>query len=42
VDQAADVVLDCLRTRAAVVSRPRRMAALARTAGVVLNVRARR
>ncbi|KIR64682.1 short-chain dehydrogenase [Micromonospora haikouensis] len=42
VDQAADVVLDCLRTRAAVVSRPRRMAALARTAGVVLNMRARR
>ncbi|MFC8849648.1 MULTISPECIES: SDR family NAD(P)-dependent oxidoreductase [unclassified Micromonospora] len=42
VDQAADVVLDCLRTRAAVVSRPRRMAMLARTAGAVLNSRARR
>ncbi|MEU1886679.1 SDR family NAD(P)-dependent oxidoreductase [Micromonospora sp. WMMD987] len=42
VERAADVVRDCLRTRPAVVSRPRRMAAVVRAAGVATRVAARR
>ncbi|WFE65474.1 hypothetical protein [Micromonospora sp. WMMD714] len=42
VERAADVVRDCLRTRPAVVSRPRRMAAVVRVAGVAARVAARR
>ncbi|MEV4770501.1 SDR family NAD(P)-dependent oxidoreductase [Micromonospora humida] len=42
VERAADVVRDCLRTRPAVVSRPRRMAAMVRAAGVAARVAARR
>ncbi|MFJ8687724.1 SDR family NAD(P)-dependent oxidoreductase [Micromonospora wenchangensis] len=42
VERAADVVHDCLRTRPAVVSRPRRMAAVVRAAGVAARVAARR
>ncbi|WP_431915986.1 SDR family NAD(P)-dependent oxidoreductase [Micromonospora wenchangensis] len=42
VERAADVVRDCLRTRPAVVSRPRRMAAVVRAAGVAARVAARR
>ncbi|MEU7620544.1 hypothetical protein AB0M91_06080 [Micromonospora rifamycinica] len=42
VERAADVVHDCLRTRPAVVSRPRRMAPLVRAAGVAARVAARR
>ncbi|WKU06719.1 SDR family oxidoreductase [Micromonospora sp. HUAS LYJ1] len=42
VERAADVVRDCLRTRPAVVSRPRRMAAVVRAAGIAARVAARR
>ncbi|MGV9981054.1 SDR family NAD(P)-dependent oxidoreductase [Micromonospora wenchangensis] len=42
VERAAHVVRDCLRSRPAVVSRPRRMAAVVRAAGVATRVAARR
>ncbi|WP_431885417.1 SDR family NAD(P)-dependent oxidoreductase [Micromonospora wenchangensis] len=42
VERAAGVVRDCLRSRPAVVSRPRRMAAVVRAAGVATRVAARR
>jgi len=42
VDKAVDVVVDCLRTRRAVVSYPRRMSLLMRAMGPVVAARTRR
>ena len=42
VDEAVDVVVDCLRTRRAVVSHPRPLSLLARAVGPLVTARARR